>query len=172
MEEKARTERKLKKALQMLLFREHRLPGLKGWELKKALGNDWQDIIGLLNDELDKFGLDIKGISEGGTEDASSYRYVIRLKDTTIQKATGKRIDQLGMLSASIAMISSRDGKIDRKELEKFLGEKFQGWRVTSTIERFIREGYLSTDGKLLFLGWRTQAEIDPKDLLNLVLSS
>ena len=172
MEKKARTEKNLKKALQMLLFREYSLPGVKGWELKKALGTDWQDIIEILSDDLDKFGLDIKSISEEEGEDASSFRYVLRLKDPVIPKATGKRLDQLGMLTASLAMISSRDGKIDRKELENFLGEKFQGWRVTSAVERFIKEGYLSTNGKIISLGWRTKAEIDQKALLNFILST
>ena len=46
---RARTERKVKKAAQLLFFRQHRIPGVKGWELKKALGDDYMEGIGIIS---------------------------------------------------------------------------------------------------------------------------
>jgi hypothetical protein len=41
--------RKLKRASQLLFFQRHRKLGLRGWELKKALGKDFMSIIDILN---------------------------------------------------------------------------------------------------------------------------
>ena len=51
------------------------------------------------------------------------------------------------------------------------LEEKFPRWRIESTIDRFIRRGYLSEDDEgLLYVGWRARAEIDQRTLLGLLL--
>ena len=34
--------RKLKDAVHLLFFQHHRLPGVRGWELRQELGTNWQ----------------------------------------------------------------------------------------------------------------------------------
>ncbi|MEM3068977.1 MAG: hypothetical protein QXH58_03595, partial [Nitrososphaerales archaeon] len=63
-EKEAEMSRKLKRASQLLFFQRHRKPGLRGWELKKALGKDFMSIIDLLNSELDKLNLQVKVVFE------------------------------------------------------------------------------------------------------------
>ena len=52
-------------------------------------------------------------------------------------------------------------------EVKKMLSEKFPEWKVSAELDRFIRKGYLSEDEEgVLYLGWRTKAEVDLKALL------
>ncbi|MCP8321219.1 MAG: hypothetical protein H3Z52_09825, partial [archaeon] len=63
-EREAEISRKLKRASQLLFFQRHRKPGLRGWELKKALGKDFMSIIDVLNSELDGLNLQVKAVFE------------------------------------------------------------------------------------------------------------
>jgi hypothetical protein len=56
----------VKKAAQLLLFRSHRIPGVKGWELKKALGEDYIEVIAVLNSMLDRLGSAKKSVDRKG----------------------------------------------------------------------------------------------------------
>ena len=179
-ESRTRTERKVKKAAQLLFFRQHKIPGVKGWELKKALGEDYLEVIGVLNSALDKLGMDVKRISEEGgvsvvegqEERAARDRFMIVLKNPVIEKASGERIDNIAMLSATLAYIISKQGKAPRKAVEEFLSEKFPKQRVFFALDRYIRQGYVGEDDNVLYIGWRTRAEVDRKTLLDLILSS
>lgn len=173
-----RTERKVKKAAQLLFFRRHRIPGVKGWELKKALGEDYIEVIAVLNSILDNFGMEVKRISEigekeeaGGEKKAERDRFMIVLKHPVIEKASGERIDNIAMLSATLAYIISKQGRAQRKAVEDFLSDKFPKHRVYFALDRFIKQGYLGEDDKALYIGWRTRAEVDRKALLDLILS-
>ena len=173
-----RTERKVKKAAQLLFFRRHRIPGVKGWELKKALGDDYVEVIAVLNSVLDKLGMEVKRISEEGGEreggeekKAERDRFMIVLKSPVIEKASGERIDNIAMLSATLAYIISKQGKVPRKAVEEFLSDKFPKQRVYFAIDRYIKQGYVGEDDKALYIGWRTRAEVDRKALLDLILS-
>jgi hypothetical protein len=178
-EAEIRTERKVKKAAQLLFFRRHRVPGVKGWELKKALGDDYVEVIGVLNSVLDKLGMEVKRISEAGEEGvedkgykrAERDRFMIVLKSPVIEKASGERIDTVAMLSATLAYIVSKQGKVPRKAVEEFLSDKFPKQRIFFALDRFIKQGYLGEDDKALYIGWRTRAEVDRKSLLDLILS-
>ena len=176
-ESRTRTERKVKRAAQLLFFRRHRTPGVKGWELKKALGDDYIDVIGVLNSALDRLGMEVKRISEegeergGGEEKTELERFMIVLKDPVIEKASGERIDDVAMLSATLAYIISKQGKASRKAVEDFLSEKFPKQRVYFALDRYIRQGYVGEDDTILYIGWRTRAEVDKKTLLDLILS-
>lgn len=163
-----RISAKLKKASQLLFFRRHNIPGMKGWELKKKLGKDYLEIIKILNDELDKIGMEVKIVGQGKMEES---RFFVTMKDSAIEKASGWRVDDVAMLAATIAYIISKEGKAPRKDIEAILKEKFLAWKVNSGLDRFIRLGYLGEDGDLIYMGWRTRAEIDQKALLDLILS-
>ena len=163
-----RAERKVKKAAQLLLFRRHRTPGVKAWELKKALGDDYMEIIEILNSILLKLGMEVRRISEGSDNE----RFVVVLKDLLTDKASGLRIDDVAILSASLAYIIAKQGKASRKSVEDFLAEKFPRRRVIRALERYIVQGYLREDENLLYIGWRTRVEVDSKTLMDLILTS
>ncbi len=173
-----KTERKVKKAAQLLFFRRHRIPGVKGWELKKALGDDYMEVIGVLNSALDKLGMEVKriseegGIGEGGEEKTERDRFMIVLKNHLVEKASGERIDEVAMLSATLAYIISKQGKAPRKAIEEFLSDKFPKHRIFFALDRYIKQGYLGEDERVLYIGWRTRAEVDRKSLLDLILAS
>jgi hypothetical protein len=85
---------------------------------------------------------------------------------------SGWRIDDLAVLAASIALITSRQGRAPRSDIEQILREKFPKWRVDINLDRFIRIGYLSKDEHdMLYIGWRSRAEIDQKTLMELLLA-
>jgi hypothetical protein len=174
--------RKVKKAAQLLLFQRHRLPGVRGWELRRALGGKFTEILKLLNSQLEPLGLEVKSVFESGQpekptmEDMERARFYIVLAGSISPsdvQASGWRIDEVAALASTIALIISRQGKVPRKEVEDVLREKFLDWKVELGLERFIRLGYLhqSEDG-MLFLGWRTRAEVDERALINMILGA
>jgi hypothetical protein len=172
-ESAAELREKLSRAAQLLLFKHHMQPGAKAWELRRALGRNYEQILKILGGELGKLGLEVKHIS-GGEEGSESDRYYVTLKGhppLTEARTFGWRIDDMAMLTVALAYILSKAGKAPLKEVERVLEEKFPRWRVESTIDRFIRRGYLSEDDEgLLYVGWRTRVEVDQRTLLGLLL--
>jgi hypothetical protein len=186
-ESRTRAERKLKKAAQLLFFRQHRNPGVKGWELKRALGEDYLEVIAVLDAALEKLGMAVKRIEEegSGSEEGAGVegagvegagaerdRFMIVLKGPLLEKASGERIDTIALLSATLAYLMAKQGKAPRKAVEEFLGNKFPQQRVFFALDRFIKQGYLGEDEKALFIGWRTRAEVDRKTLMDLILAA
>jgi hypothetical protein len=176
--------RKLKRAAQMLFFQRHRVPGLRGWELRKSLGKDYMKVVELLNFELGKLGLQVKVIPETSEterperltdEELDRARFYITLGGSptaTETQLAGWRIDDLAVLAASLAYILARQGKAPKSEVEKLLKEKLPEWRVNLSLDRFIKMKYLSLDENgVLRLDWRTRAEVDLKTLLELLLT-
>jgi len=169
----AEMREKLARAAQVLLFRHHMEPGAKVWELRRTLGRDYEHVLKVLDAELEKLGLTVKRVSEG-EELSDSDRYFITLRGNpklSDVRTFGWRVDDMAMLTIALAQILVRGGKVQLKEVERILEEKFPKWRIQSTIDRFIRRGYLSEDEEgLLYIGWRTRAEVDQKKLLTLLL--
>ena len=164
---------KLARATQLLLFRHHMQPGAKVWEIRRALGRDYQQILRLLDGELEKLGLTVKHVSES-EEGSESDRYFVTLRGhpkLTEARTFGWRVDDMAMLTVALSHILAKGGKAQLKEVERVLQEKFPRWRVESTIDRFIRRGYLSEDDQgMVYTGWRARAEIDQRTLLGLLL--
>ena len=167
--------------MRLLLFRRHTKPGIKSWELKRALGRNYLEVLEVLKDKLEELGLTIKrvdekrGYSEGVVGDGSSEEtFFITFKEhpTTLElKGSGWRIDDLAILAAAIMYIVSRQGRAPIKEVKRLLEAKFLKWRVEYNLERFRRMGYLSEDDKEnLYVGWRTRAEVDQRTLLSTLL--
>lgn len=175
MSEEASLSKKIKKAALLLLFQHHRLPGARGWELRKALGKDYMKVIRLLNRRLNELGLEVKIVHEGESEghveeDLDRARFYVVSRSPMIDVLSGWRIDTLAVLAASIAYIASKQGKASRQEVEELLKEKFPDWKIEQDLNNFIRKGYLSEDeSKNLYIGWRTRAEIDVKALLEVI---
>jgi len=71
MSEDAAISKKVKKAAQLLLYQHHRLPGSKGWEIKKVIGKDYMNVIKLLERKLDDLGLEIKIVYPDGIDRVS-----------------------------------------------------------------------------------------------------
>ena len=175
---------KMKRATHMLFYRRHQKPGVKGWELHKALGVDYPKVLDILDDHLKSLDLQVKTVFEEektptgkpSIEELDKARFYVTLRgDLTPKepKMIGWRIDDLAGLAVTIAHIISKKGQSPRKDVEKLLGEKLPGWKVGLNIDRYIRYGYLQQDEKdQLYLDWRTRAEVDEKALINLLLRS
>lgn len=174
--------KKVKRAAKILFFRRHRQPGVKGWELRKALGKNYVKIIALLNQQLATIGLQVKTVyaaainTKKPTKDQlDTARFYITIKDPLTASdltISGWRVDNVAALVVTVAFIISKQGKASRTEVEQILREKFPKWRIEHNLNRFIRRGYLNQVDNVLSLNWRARAEIDQKTLLNLVLTS
>ncbi len=172
--DKALLERKVRKAFQVLVLQRGRNPGVKGWEMKRHLGREYRKIVEVLNEDVSSLGLEVFEVKGAdGTDDSS--RFLLRFREPpTIAEAetSGIRIDDLGVLAATIAFINSKQGRVSRREVEQFLREKFPKWRVEYSLDRYVKRGYLEEDDRsMLHIGWRTRAEVDEKTLMTMILS-
>lgn len=173
---------KVKKATQLLFYKRHQKPGAKGWELRKAIGPDYPKVLDLLDNYLKPLDLQVKTIFEeektpekSMLEEYDKARFYVVLRGDLLakDKLMGWRIDDLAGLAVTISYIISKKGQTARKEVEKMLSEKMPDWKVGLNIDRYIRNGYLAQDDKeQLFLDWRTRAEVDQKELINMLLST
>jgi hypothetical protein len=173
---------KIKRAIHMLFYRRHKKPGVKGWELRKALGSDYPKVLKILDDYLKALDLQVKTVFEEErpvekptTEELDKARFYVTLRGELTPKEAkmiGWRIDDLAGLAITIAHIISKKGQAQRKEVEDLLREKLPGWKVGLNIDRYIRYGYLTQDeSEQLYLDWRTRAEVDQKALIELLLA-
>jgi hypothetical protein len=174
---------KMKRAVHMLFYRRHKKPGVKGWELRKALGADYPKVLSILDEYLKPLDLQVKTVFEGEKpssekptlEELDKARFYATLRGELTPKEAkmiGWRIDDLAGLAITIAYIISKKGKAPRKEVEELLREKLPGWKVGLNIDRYIRYGYLTQDeNEQLYLDWRTRTEVDQKALIDLILS-
>ena len=174
--------RKMKDAVHLLFFRHHRLPGVRGWELKQELGSEWLEVIEVLDDQLKNLDLrvtrvlDDPNLLEEPTRsqllDARFYVTMAGTVDQKTAKTIGWRIDDIAGLAVTVAFLISKQGKSPRIDVEKALGEKLPGWRIKMNVDRYIEQGYLGEDERgNLYLDWRTRAEVDQKLLVDLILS-
>jgi hypothetical protein len=168
--------RRLKQAVHLLFFKHHRLPGVRGWELRRMLGPEWLSILEVLDNRLKPLDLEVRRVfderGEGSLEEA---RYYITLRGGVEQrtaKTMGWRIDDIAGLAVAVAYIAARGGKAPRGDVERVLGEKLPGWRVRVNLERYIQDGYLSDEEGVLTLGWRGRAEIDVDGLMERIMRS
>ena len=173
---------KIKRAAQLLFYKRHMKPGVKGWELKNALGSDYPKILKVLDDHLEKLDLQVKTVFEGEEtpekptlEELNKARFFVTLRGgfpAKDAKMMGWRIDDIAGLATAISFIISKKGKAPREEVDGLLRTKLPGWRVEMNLNRYIKSGYLAEDEhNMLYLDWRTRAEVDQKELVNLLLS-
>ncbi len=174
---------KMKRATHMLFYRRHQKPGVKGWELKKAIGADYHKVLDVMDDFLKPLDLQVKTVFEEEKvpekptlDDLDKARFYVTLRgDLRLKEAKmiGWRIDDLAGLAITISYIISKKGQAARRDVEELLGEKIAGWKVGLNIDRYIRYGYLQQDdNEQLYLDWRTRAEVDEKALIDLLLRS
>jgi len=173
--------RKIKDAVHLLFFQHHRLPGVRGWELRQELGPDWENVLEVLDKQLQPMDLQVTrvlddpNIIDPDQAQLADARFYITMRSGIDQKAAktiGWRVDDIAGLAVAIAYIISKQGKAPRTEVEKLLQEKLPGWRVKMSIDRYIQQGYLGEDEKgVLYMDWRSRAEVDQKQLVDLILS-
>ncbi len=175
---------KIKRAVHLLFYKRHKTPGVKGWELRRGLGPDYPKVISLVDNYLEKLDLTVKTVFENETkppekptlEQLDRARFYVTLRGSLTPKEAklvGWRIDDFAALAISLGYIISKAGKAPRKDLEDLLRSKLPGWRVDMNLGRFVRSGYLIEDENgLLYLGWRTRAEVDEKKLVDLFLEA
>lgn len=174
--------RKVKDAVHLLFFKHHRLPGVRGWELRQELGPEWLDIVDVLDKQLKPLDLRVSRviddpdiIDEPTRAQLADARFYITMAGTIDQKTAktiGWRIDDIAGLAVTIAFLISKQGKSHRVDVERTLAEKLPGWRAKMNIDRYVEQGYLGEDdGGILYMDWRSRAEVDQKQLVDLVLS-
>lgn len=168
---------KVKRAAHMLFFRHHGTPGLRGWELRRALGSRYLDVLKLLDQQIRDLGLMVKAVSDTGgdpMEDPLHARFFITFSerpDWPEFRGSGWRIDEAAILAASIAFVASRGGRAPYSELRDMLERKFPVWIVERTLQKLFRMGYLSTvEEDKVAIGWRTRVEVDLKTLLSTLI--
>ena len=176
-----RYSRKIKDAVHLLFFKHHRLPGVRGWELRQELGAEWLDVIDVLDKQLKLLdlkvtrALDDPDIIEHTRAQLADARFYITMRGSVDQKTAktiGWRIDDIAGLAVTIAFLISRQGKTPRVDVERTLAEKLPGWRAKMNVDRYISEGYLGEDESgNLYIDWRSRAEVDQKQLVDLVLA-
>jgi hypothetical protein len=176
-----RYSRKVKEAVHLLFFKHHRLPGVRGWELRQELGAEWLDVVDVLDNQLKPLdlqvtrALDDPDIIEPTRAQLADARFYITMRGSVDQKTAktiGWRIDDIAGLAVTIAFLISRQGKTPRVDVERTLGEKLPGWRAKMNVDRYIDEGYLGEDESgNLYIDWRSRAEVDQKQLVDLVLA-
>ncbi|MAH21987.1 MAG: hypothetical protein CMO12_04155 [Thaumarchaeota archaeon] len=182
MSHQAEVDRRIKRATRLLLMQRPRAPGVKGWELRRVLGADYEKLLEVLGVQLETLGLQIKKIDEdereksGEVAESDKSRFFIIMKDSpTLTEALSSswRIDELALLAATLAYLISRGGRAHRRDLSELLKSKFPSWKLAFTMERFVRRGYLLFDksNEMYKVGWRTKVEIDQKGLLSVLLA-
>lgn len=179
-EDSASIDRRLRRASKLLFYKRHRQPGVKGWELRRALGGDYARTIDLLNQRLEGLDLQVRVVDDSDKPvvqkelDLDKARFYVTLKgsvSTSDMVMSGWRVDDTAALTVALALIVSRGGQLARSEVELLLKEKFAGWRVEHNLNRFVRQGYLlEGEQGILFVGWRSRAEIDQNLLIKLIL--
>lgn len=181
---KATYSAKAKRATHLLFYKRHQKPGVKGWELRKALGADYPKVLDVLDDFLAPLDMQVKSVFEEEEkapekptlDELDKARFYVTLRgeiQTKEAKLIGWRIDDLAGLAIAISYIISKKGQAQRRAVEELLGEKIAGWKVGLNIDRYIRYGYLQQDDKgQLYLDWRTRTEVDEKALIDMLLSS
>jgi len=174
---------KVKRATHMLFYRKHQKPGVKGWELRKALGADYPKVLDVLDDYLKNLDLQVKTVFEEektpvqkpSLEELDKARFYVTLRGDLTPKESkmiGWRIDDLAGLAITISYIISKKGQAQRKDIEDLLGEKLPNWKIGLNIDRYIRYGYLTQDDNAqLYLDWRTRAEVEQKTLIDMLLN-
>jgi hypothetical protein len=165
--------RKLATAAAMLLFRSHRKPGVKGWELKQKLGKNYVKIIDALNSYLRRIGLEVKTVLEEGEDLDKARFYIVLSHQLTLSDlvAAGWSIDEVAALAIALSILASRGGKAPLRDVLEVLEAKLPRWKAETYIERAIRRGYLEkTEDDVLVMGWRTRVEVDQQELLKTVL--
>ncbi len=174
---------RVKRAAHLLFFKRGRIPGARSWELKTGLGREYSKVLAQLDESLKDLDLEVKKVEartlsdfKPGPDVDDESRYFVRLKGSLTPREarmTGWRIDNLAALSASLALVVSKQGKSERKELEELVARKAGRWRALTLMDTFLRSGYLEEDEEgLLKLGWRTRAELDLQSLMMLIAES
>ncbi len=173
---------KIKKASRILLYKSHSKPGIKGWELKTQLGEEYMDVV-LATDKFFRefLGLKIIAVDKDGKqleirkENESLLRRAIflviineplSLRD---MKTAGWRIDEIASLSLILLYLLSHNGMANISELRRLLQSKISKSRVSYILSKLIRMGYLEERDDKIVIGWRSRVEIDLEKLLGAV---
>jgi len=148
------------RALELLLLRRHRIPGATESELISEFGKDYERVLKELESYLQPIGLALRSVEVKGGEK----RYFLTFKEVK-KKTNVPRIDEVSAIIACVAYINAKKERVKREELEDLLKEKFSKRFIEIYLSRAIREGYLVEKDGYFDIGWRSSAEIDLKEL-------
>jgi len=171
-DELRKLEKKLSVATSLMVASGHRLPGVRGWELRRRLGKNYPKLIESLNSRLKEIGLQVKIVHDQKAEEGDLDRarfYIVLADPLNISDipTLGYSIDELAVLSATLAYLFTKNEKASYKEVVEMLETKYQKWRIEAILERLSRKGYLmKNDDGTISVGWRTWVEVDKQELL------
>ena len=183
MPKRKRIEEKVKRLIAVLFLRSRGRPGVRGYELRKLLGEEYLEVVKAAQKKLEALGLEVRAVTDEGKlldlenpgSEISEARFVIVVKENLKPeelKSCGWRIDEIAVLATAIVYILSLRGKAPRESIVQLLRDKVPEWRINMALDRFIKIGYLEEEDDLLKLGWRTYAEVDLEKLMTIFSTS
>jgi len=159
--------------LRLILFRRGMRPGASLEELQKVVGEDVEESIRSLNELLGELGLEVVVVEEtdellGGGRKRAFVRSKPPLNRQEV-KLCGFDRRHLAALAVTSSFLANRGGRARELELVNLLRKK----RISPRkIDRLVESGYLSRDGEMISLSWRTLAEVDLEHLKRLFISA
>ncbi|MDW8041640.1 MAG: hypothetical protein RMJ75_02390 [Nitrososphaerota archaeon] len=171
--ELTKLERKVAIAAALMLTSGHRQPGVRGWELRRRLGKNYERVLEALNTRLKRVGLKIRSVQEEGSDDPDRTRYYVVVSEPLALNdlgTMGYSIDEVAILAVTLAFLFTNNDRAQYKQVVELLESKYPKWRVESVLERMVRRGYLvRTDDDNLVVGWRSRVEVDRQELLRAI---
>ncbi|MDW8042803.1 MAG: hypothetical protein RMJ30_00970 [Nitrososphaerota archaeon] len=173
--ELTKLERKVALAVAMMLTAGHRQPGVRGWELRRRLGRNYQRVLEAADARLRRVGLKVRAVPEEGADDPDRVRYYVVVAEplSLYDLGTmGYSIDEVAILAVTLAYLFANNERAPYKQVVELLEAKYQKWRVESVLERLVRRGYLvRTEDDALVVGWRSKVEVDRQELMRAIAS-
>ncbi|MEN3047179.1 MAG: hypothetical protein ABDH63_00120 [Candidatus Caldarchaeales archaeon] len=171
--ELTKLERKVALAVAMMLTAGHRQPGVRGWELRRRLGKNYQRVLEAADARLRRVGLRIRAVPEEGSDDPDRVRYYVVVAEplSLYDLGTmGYSIDEVAILAVTLAYLFANNERAPYKQVVEILEAKYPKWRVESVLERLVRRGYLvRTEDDTLVVGWRSEVEVDRHELMRAI---
>ncbi|MCS7094313.1 MAG: MAGE domain-containing protein [Thaumarchaeota archaeon] len=171
--ELGKLERKVALAAAMILTSGHRQPGVRGWELRRRLGKNYEKVLEALDSRLRRVGLKIKSVQEEGSDDPDRTRYYVVISEPLALYdlgTMGYSMDEVAILAVTLAFLFTNNDRAPYKQVVELLESKYPKWRVESVLERLTRRGYLMrTEDDSLVVGWRSKVEVDRQELLRAI---
>ena len=80
--------RKVKEAVHLFFFTHHRLPGVRGWELRQELGPDWLDVVEVLDAQLKPLDLKVTRVLDDpdAAADRDLYEESLQLAEQVVDQ--------------------------------------------------------------------------------------
>lgn len=174
MSEEGELEAKARRMLRALLIESSSQPGMRGWELRRAFGKSYQQIVKVADAEAERLGLRIATVPDDeAPEDIDRARFVLVTKEplTEFEASRWLRIEEAASLAILIGEMAIRGGAITTDAAVKLLSQKLPRWRINQILSKLKRLGYIKEENGIIMKDWRTKVEIDEAGFLRDITS-